>query len=50
MVQQRRGSLLWSGDQDALLREIERDALIPQIRREARQALQRAAAAREEKK
>src|SRR5262245_12209272 len=34
----------------ALLQEIERDALIPQIRREARQALQRAAAAREEKK
>src|SRR5437773_7387074 len=34
----------------ALLQEIERDALIPQIRREARQASQRAAAAREEKK
>jgi hypothetical protein len=34
----------------AQLREIERDALIPQIRREARQAWQRAAAAREEKK
>jgi hypothetical protein len=33
----------------ALLQEIERDALIPQIRREARQALQRAAAAPEEK-
>jgi hypothetical protein len=33
----------------ALLQEIERDALIPQIRREARQAAQRAAAAREEK-
>jgi hypothetical protein len=34
----------------ALLREIERDALIPQIRREARQASEHAAAAREEKK
>ncbi|HKB42604.1 MAG TPA: hypothetical protein VKD72_39615 [Gemmataceae bacterium] len=34
----------------ALLQEIERDALIPQIRREARQALQREAAARAEKK
>ena len=34
----------------ALLQEIERDALIPQIRREARQALQRTATAREEKK
>jgi hypothetical protein len=34
----------------ALLQEIERDALIPQIRREARQALQRATAAREAKK
>jgi hypothetical protein len=34
----------------ALLQEIERDALIPQIRREAREAAQRAAAAREEKK
>ena len=33
----------------ALLQEIERDALIPQIRREARQASQRVAAAREEK-
>src|SRR5262249_20445326 len=33
----------------ALLQEIERDALIPQLRREARQAGQRAAAAREEK-
>jgi WD40 repeat protein len=31
----------------ALLQEIERDALIPQLRREARQALQRAAAVRE---
>src|SRR5262249_15165399 len=34
----------------ALLQEIERDALIPQLRREARQASQRAAAARQEQK
>jgi hypothetical protein len=34
----------------ALLQEIEREALIPQIRREAGQASQRAAAARQEKK
>jgi hypothetical protein len=34
----------------ALLQEIERDALIPQLRREARQAAQRVATAREEKK